>query len=121
MNEQSPAICVDIKRRRIRIHKNTLRAIGNPEYILLLVNPEESSVALMRGSRTDPKAHRVKYNMKNRNSYELCSLSLLQKLQTICNDWKGIGAYRIQGEIIRNGEAVLFDMSNAVLISGESQ
>ena len=38
-----PAILVDLKNPLIRIHKDTLYSIGNPEYILLLVNPKEYS------------------------------------------------------------------------------
>ena len=36
-----PLICIDFKKNRIRIHRNTLRQIGNPEYIQLLVNPDQ--------------------------------------------------------------------------------
>ncbi len=38
-----PLICIDFKKNRIRIHRNTLRQIGNPEYIQLLVNPDQKN------------------------------------------------------------------------------
>ena len=34
---------LDLARSRIRVHRNTLAALGNPEYILLIVNPEEKT------------------------------------------------------------------------------
>jgi hypothetical protein len=43
-NLARPAILVDLKKYRIRIHKNTLHSIGNPKHILLLVNPEERTL-----------------------------------------------------------------------------
>ena len=41
------SISIDLKKNRIRIHKNTLHAIGSPSYILLLVNPVENSLAIL--------------------------------------------------------------------------
>ena len=41
-----PLICIDFKKNRIRIHRNTLRQIGNPEYIQLLVNPDQKMIGI---------------------------------------------------------------------------
>ena len=124
MSEQAsarPAICVDLRRQRIRIHRKTLRAIGSPDYILLLINPEEVAIALLRGERTDPKAHRVKAPIAKGDSFELCSMSLLQKLPLLCEKFKTIDSYRLYGEIIKNGEAVLFHLNEAESINGRTQ
>ena len=43
-----PLICIDFKKNRIRIHRNTLRQIGNPEYIQLLVNPDQKMIGVQR-------------------------------------------------------------------------
>ena len=40
----TPSILIDIKKNRIRIHKNTIHALGDPKYVLLLVNPKEATV-----------------------------------------------------------------------------
>lgn len=117
----SPAICVDLKRLRIRIHRKTLRAIGNPEYVLLLINPDEVSIALLRGNQSDPKAHRVKAPTSVGDSFELCSMSLLQKLPLLCDKFKTVGSYRLYGEIIQGGEAVLFRLNEAEKISGAAR
>ena len=37
-----PVLCIDLKKNRIRIHKLTLHMLGDPEYIQLLVNPQDS-------------------------------------------------------------------------------
>lgn len=34
-----PVIVIDSKSGRIRIHRNTLHLLGDPEYIQLLINP----------------------------------------------------------------------------------
>lgn len=45
-----PLICIDFKKNRIRIHRNTLRQIGNPEYIQLLVNPDQKMIGIKASS-----------------------------------------------------------------------
>lgn len=67
-----PTILVDLKRPLIRIHKDTLYSIGNPEYILLLVNPTEYSLAILPSDRSDTKAHHIsKGSLVNKKSFEL--------------------------------------------------
>ena len=45
-------ICIDFKKNRIRIHRNTLRQIGNQEYIQLLVNPDQKMIGIKAVSYT---------------------------------------------------------------------
>ena len=69
-----PLICIDFKKNRIRIHRNTLRQIGNPEYIQLLVNPDQKMIGIKASCAEDKLAHKVKdYFVINGNSYELYS------------------------------------------------
>ena len=51
---------LDLARSRIRVHRKTLAALGNPEYILLIVNPEEKTLGIIETPNT-PGAHRIKY------------------------------------------------------------
>ena len=39
-------ILIDLKKKRIRIHRSTLHAIGSPVRVDLRVNPEQSMVAV---------------------------------------------------------------------------
>ncbi len=34
-------LCIDLKKNRIRIHRQTLHLLGDPDYIQLLVNPSK--------------------------------------------------------------------------------
>lgn len=43
---------LDLARSRIRVHRNTLAALGNPEYILLIVNPEEKTLGIIETHNT---------------------------------------------------------------------
>ena len=117
-NIEMPVILIDLKKYRIRIHKNSLRSIGDPNYILLLVNPEERTLAILRSDRTDPRAHHMTTaSLANKKSFELYSRSLIKSLRDICSDWQDSQSYRLYGEIIPNEGVARFHMSEAVLIN----
>lgn len=51
MNKQpslQPILFIDLKKNRIRIHKQTLHLLGDPEYIQLLINPVTRLIAVRR-------------------------------------------------------------------------
>ncbi len=88
MNDQTvPAsIVVDLKKYRIRIHKQTLHAIGDPKLIQLLVNPEKRAVAIRAVRHEVPadQVHRiVQRRLQTENSYEIYSRSFVLKLMQI--------------------------------------
>ena len=118
-NATKPAILVDLKKYRIRIHKNTLRSIGTPNYVLLLVNPEERTLAILRSDRSDPRAHHITMaSSTNKKSFELYSRSLVKSLRDLCSSWQDSQSYRLYGEIITNEGMARFYMSKAVLVNG---
>lgn len=119
-NTARPAILVDLKKYRIRIHKNTLRSIGTPNYVLLLVNPEERTLAILRSDLSDPRAHPINMAIfeNNKASFELYSRSLVKSLREVCSNWQDSQSYRLYGEIIPHEGMARFYMSEAVLVNG---
>lgn len=114
-----PAILVDLKKYRIRIHKNTLRAIGTPSYVLLLVNPVERTLAILGSEKSDPRAYRIAAASLDVNkSVELYSRALVKNLRDVCNEWQDSQSYRMYGEIISSEGMARFFMSEAVLVNG---
>lgn len=112
-----PAISVNLKKPVIRIHKDTLHSIGNPDYVLLLVNPKECTLAVLSSDRSDPKAHHIsKRSLTNKKSFELYSTSLVKNLRNLCSNWKNDKAYRIYGEIISDKAVIRFNMAEAISI-----
>ncbi|MBP2656598.1 MAG: hypothetical protein H6Q73_4167 [Firmicutes bacterium] len=117
-NLTRPTILVDLKKCRIRIHKNTLHSIGNPDNVLLLVNPEEHTLAILCSDRSDPRAHHISWaSLAKRKSFELYSSVLVKSLRNVCNDWQDNQSYRIYGEIISNEGVALFHMTESVLVN----
>jgi len=110
-----PILTIDLKKNRIRIHKQTLHLLGDPEYIQLLVNPDARLIAIRRSVRKDHLAHRV--TLTNSICYELCSTELIQTLQRVKTDLETKKTYRIYGKYNVKECVAHFDMNALVLIN----
>jgi len=118
-NLSKPAILVDLKKYRIRVHKNTLHSIGDPNYVLLLVNPEDRTLAILRSNSSDLRAHQItKSSIMDKKPFELYSRSLVKSLRDLCSDWQDNQSYRLYGEIISNEGVAQFHMDKSVLVNG---
>lgn len=116
-----PVICIDRKKNRIRIHKQTLHMLGDPEYLQLLVNPKCGMFALRGSFRGDHLAHRVKkYQISPDNCYEIYSKNLMNALVNVNSELREDQSYRIYGEMIANVGVARFDLHNLKYI-GESE
>ncbi len=115
-----PIICIDRKKERIRIHKQTLQMLGRPEYIQLLVNPEQGMFALRGSFRGDHLAHRIKQRyFSPDNCYEIYSKHLMEALVKVNEELKEDRSYRIYGEMIASVGVVRFDLHKLSMLGEE--
>jgi hypothetical protein len=113
MTCSKPLILLDFKKHRIRVHKNTLHALGDPDYVLLLVNPEERLIALLKSDRTNALSHYIPWNaFPDRKSYEIHSTLLFDKLKFLSN-WDDHQAYRIFGSVNEDQDIVQFRIDDS--------
>lgn len=120
MNSQEmmkPSICIDLKKKRIRIHKATLHQMGDPEYIQLLVHPEKQSLVIRICLETDKFSQRVRlYPVKSDYCYELYCTGLLKEMKSVTVGWKDKRSFRIYGMFNRAQNAALFGLKDIELI-----
>lgn len=110
-----PAICIDLKKYRIRIHKLTLHMLGDPKFIQLLINPEDLILAIRAADCSESMTHRIVLkNFVGKPSYELTSMPLIKKLQSVCANWNAGESYRLNGEMVPSQNMALFDLQNVV-------
>ncbi|MCM1183462.1 MAG: hypothetical protein NC337_08815 [Roseburia sp.] len=108
-----PMIVIDSKNSRIRIHRNTLHLLGDPEYIQLLVNPERLTLAILPSQRLKT-ANAVRWDrIAESKSCELYSKILIRQLGSICPNWKTDGKYRLYGTYTPDRRLIQFDMASA--------
>ena len=109
----APMIVIVRKNSRIRIHRNTLRLLGDPEYIQLLVNPGQHALAILPSQKLKT-AHVVRWDRIAENQCcELYSKILVCRLGSICPGWKQDGKYRLYGACVSGGPLIQFDLSSA--------
>lgn len=113
-NSTRPIILVDMAKNRLRIHRSTLAAIGKPEFILIIVNPDARTIGVMPCDNRNPGAHRVKtQSVLGKNCFELYSASFTRKLREVRPDWLAAGKYKMEGDLIPGESVARFYMDTA--------
>ena len=114
MNENNidviPRVVIDVSKYRIRIHRSTIKSLGNPEYVQLLVNPTEKTMAILPTDRNDKKAHRIKYN---NHSFEIYSMLFVESICKLTNKFESGNRYTICGRFIPEKKLALFNLDKA--------
>lgn len=116
---QNPAIYIDADRHRVRIFKSTLKQLGNPAYIQLLVNPSALCIAILPSATTN-KSLSHKVNFKSR-SYEITSKYFVKKLLALYSPIEKSSKIKIEGHYSETYNTAVFPLMNAVQISTEME
>lgn len=109
-----PVMLIDFRNNRIRIHKNTLRLMGNPDYVLFLINPQNQTLALRTSSASDTLAHKVRWSLVDHG--QCCEFYSKQLVYTIRNYFSPLfdkQAYRFYGEIISPESIAVFSLADS--------
>ena len=97
---QRVTIAVDLKKYRIRIHRNTLALLGTPKYIQLLVSPSAKMMAIQGVDTRTRFTHRVNLAaLRPDNSYEIYSSLFVSQLLALVTNLDAKCTYRLTGEI----------------------
>lgn len=117
-----PIIFIDQKKMRIRIHRTTLTALGNPKFVQILVNPKDYYIVIKSATAKDRLAHRVKTSINSKHySMELYSKDLILKFREVCEWLLPSEQYRISGEIIASESLARFNLKNAMVFNSETE
>ena len=101
-----PILSIDLKKSLIRIHRNTLRLLGDPDYIQLLINPNSKMIAIKAGDKRDYLAHKVR---KYRFETGYCK-DLLQTMMTVDCGWEYGNIFRLYGQFNSKAGVIQFSM-----------
>lgn len=118
-----PTISINVKNSLIMIHKNTLRLLGNPEYIQILVNPAEKTIVLCRSFESDHLAHHVNKDIftEARKSLKICSYALTNNLHKINPVWVKNKTYKMTGEFITHLNIIKFRMNSSLAVTDRNR
>lgn len=109
----STTMSVDLKKFRLRIYKSAFRQIGDPKYILLLVNPGEMAVAIRSVEHELPGAQTYRVSerqLRADNSVEIYSRPFISKLCEVVGGLNIGYSYRLSGFVISEEKTVVFSL-----------
>ena len=103
---------LDIKRNRFRIHKSTLKKLGNPLYIQFLINPEEMFIAILGSDRplAGGTANKVNLIQLPNQSVGFYSNTLLEGVINMIGLIDFRYSYRLSGEVDAANRVAYFSM-----------
>ena len=112
-----PSVVIDLRKNLIRIHKQTLHLLGDPDFVQILVNPENHTIAIRSSSPTDYRSQRIRWKtIAGKQSCELYSKYLVESLQDAFRYLDHRQAYRITGRIFKQYNLAHFDIKESVCI-----
>ena len=112
-------ISLDMKKKRIRIHRSTLELLNNPSNIHILINPQPNKIALCP-ARPDTKDS-IKLQYGTDIDCELYSTELMEQLSYLSPKIDFASTYRIIGEVIPDKGIALFDLTDATKLDASSK
>jgi len=114
----TPWILVDFPKNRIRLPKHTLRCLGNPNYVRLLINPDAKTLAIEICDHSEPRGHRIPERIMNSKvCYEIYSSTLCEQL-TAHGNWDPNSAYKMFASAQAGEQLLLFKFADAYLSAG---
>lgn len=103
-------ISLDMKKKRIRIHKSTLESLNRPENIVILINPDTYKIAICPTLPDVKDSLKVSYD--SNTDCEYYSKELMVQLSRLKTSINRSYTYRIRGKIDKN--IAIFDINDAV-------
>ena len=116
---EKPNLCtqisIDLKKSRIRVHKESLHLIGDPKYIQFLVNINDRMMAIraIDEAQVDLQSYRVDQNrMESDFSFEVYSKPLIKRLCIEFKCFRKGCSYRLTGRANQSEKIAVFDIDS---------
>lgn len=106
---------LDTKYNRIYIHRATLKAIGNPAFVVLGIHPKGQKLVVLPSTANAPDAIRARY--AEDNTCCIHSKLLLDGIRTVAPQFDQPRSYLLRGKLLTGQLAAAFDMNDAETIT----
>ena len=101
-----------LKERMVYIYRETIRELGTPAYIRLLINPDKRKFAIEACRFGDPGYCPTPELDGSRGSYRISHTNLLRQIWQLC-EWDVETTYRIPGVVYSNDHVAEFCLDDA--------
>lgn len=106
-------LSIDLKKSRMRVHKAMLHQLGDPQYIQLLVNPDNRAIAILAVDKPHTKdpVHKVtEKKLHSDFSYEIYSSSFLLGIRSLEPRLDELTCFRLSGEVFPERRMAVFSL-----------
>lgn len=117
MSTMRLSIAIDLKKNRIRIHKSTLRRLGDPQRVQLLFNPDKRALLISCPSKSisESQDEKVYFDKPGTDgTYQLYSCELMKRIQAVCPELEGHALYYVCGKYVPSMNAAHFQMDDCI-------
>lgn len=108
-SEPELGLRLDTKYNRIYIHRATLKAIGNPEFVVLGIYPKGQKLVVLPSVANVQDALRVRYAADN--TFCIHSKPLLDGIRTMVPQFDQPRSYLLRGKLMSGQLVAAFDMN----------
>lgn len=106
-----------LKRRRVLIHRSTLKALEHPQNIRFLMNKKKCRVAVQSCEAID-RDNFIVPDLKPSETYEITSISFLKVIYSLAG-WDEDKTYRVEGSFYGENHLVEFLLKSAEVITDD--
>lgn len=113
--ENELGLRISAKYNRIYVHRATLKAIGNPEFVSLGIHPQSRKLVVLAAEEHEKDALRVRY--AEDNTFCIHSKVLLDGICTVAPQISAQGSCLLHGKLLKEQNAAAFDMNDIETIT----
>lgn len=123
MSNNTPDVnmTIDIKKHRIRIHKDTVHGLGDPTAIQLLIDTKKLVFAIRAASAQTPREHtHMLYpgRIGTDSSYEIYSRAFVEEFCRLVEGLDHSCSYRMTGRLLKTDRAAVFGLATLHKVEG---
>lgn len=107
------SMAIDPKKNRIRIHKDTLRLLGFPEFIQLLISPKNNAIVVMGADRQTPGGQEIPVvfdKPSTAGTFDIYSKELITRIREQFTALDRDGLCRLVGSFMPEEKCVCFPL-----------
>ena len=93
-------LSIDLKKFRLRVHKQTLKLLDNPPFVQLLFSPKCSAIVMLRCEKQTPGGQEIKVVFDKPTSagtFDIYSKELITRIRKEFNGLEQDGLYHLTG------------------------
>ncbi len=108
------SMSIDLKKNRLRVHKQTLRLIGSPPYVQLLFSARRKAIVILSRASTVPNGQEIKVvfdKPDTSGTFDIYSKELVSRIRKQFDGLDETCLYRLTGFEIPEENGVCFPLS----------